>query len=605
MRQRIRLPNRRGFTLVELMVVMALVIFIMYVLAEAFAAGSAVFRRLKAIGDMNARLRTATTTLRRLLAADHFEGKKRLSDPGFWTDGPPQQGFFRIWQDSRDPDPAPPPVLLPPWPTIFPEGFDRTLGVGGEDLDGLASYRSTRHHLHFTARLRGNNRGDFFQATLPIGSPLARPTDFANWPPAPGLPRPDSRFQESDNVYLSPWAEIALYLQPSWIDAQRTIQETTDDPQATTGGPLPLYTLYLRQRLLRPMQTTTVPQPNASPTYNLPIEYAIPSPGTVTTTPTLNQELSITRGGFDPNAAKPPPVSWGPDDRDTTAGRGNTAAQLYFNTPADVTMPIRRFGWPYWVNFPPPAQPPTADVPDFAGNRSPGGLPAAVNPPLPALPGYPTYVLATSPSVQPGGSRPWDEPTDLAGTDVLLTDVISMDIRVLLDDAAYTVTATRTGPGNPQTQDVSGLPYFMSLHDEPYPTAIYNDLATKWSQLQPPGVWGQAPRINTIIKDKYKMDRGDLGQPPLVANGPSRPARVFDTWSSRKDDLYTKDPSATPRYTNDYSEWNQTNKPTTIPMFTRDGSKWAPIRIRAIQITLRIWDSKTKQSRQVSLVQDL
>ena len=32
---------------------MALIIFIMYILAEAFAAGTSVFRNLKAIGDMN------------------------------------------------------------------------------------------------------------------------------------------------------------------------------------------------------------------------------------------------------------------------------------------------------------------------------------------------------------------------------------------------------------------------------------------------------------------------------------------------------------------------------------------------------------------------
>ena len=41
----------------------------------------------------------------------------------------------------------------------------------------------------------------------------------------------------------------------------------------------------------------------------------------------------------------------------------------------------------------------------------------------------------------------------------------------------------------------------------------------------------------------------------------------------------------------------------TIPMYAKGGQQ--PIRIRAIQITLRIWDSRTKQSRQVSLVQDL
>ncbi len=577
MRQRTRLPGRRGgFTIVELMVAMALIIFIMYILAEAFAAGSSVFRRLKAIGDMNARLRNATVTLRRLLAADHFEGKKRLSDPGFWTEGPPQQGFFRIWQDGVDP---PPPI--PPAPTPVDLPLDNTAladGVRvreGEDLDGLPSFRWGRTHLHFTARLRGNNRGDFFQAAIPPGSPLARPTNYTNWPSL--FPRPDARLQESDNIYLSPWAETAVYLQPSYTDAARTVQDVTDDPNPPNPGlSLPLYTLYIRQRVLRPL----IPQLQSGGTYNVPIEFAIPAPGAVTTTPTQNQEVSITRGGFQ---ATPPPGAasgWGPDDnQNTIPGRGNTATQLYMNTPVDVTMPIRRFGWPYWAAFPnAPATSP--DVPDLAGNRSPGGLPAIPSLGIPALPSYPTFVVPGSPSL--AGIRTWDEPTDLAGTDVLLTDVISMDVRVLLDDAAYALTATNGGTGAKQT--VQGQPYFISLKDEPYPTAILNDLLAKWPT--PAGTWGVPPAMNTIIRDKYLMDRGVLGQR-------ERAARVFDTWSSRKDDLY------------DYSNWDQTGNPQTIPMYTKNGSQFAPIRVRAIQITLRIWDSKTKQSRQVSLVQDL
>jgi hypothetical protein len=46
------------------------------------------FRSLKAIGDINERLRSATTILRRALAADHFEGKGRLSDIDFLRDWP-------------------------------------------------------------------------------------------------------------------------------------------------------------------------------------------------------------------------------------------------------------------------------------------------------------------------------------------------------------------------------------------------------------------------------------------------------------------------------------------------------------------------------------
>ena len=100
MKHRHPIATRPAFTIVELLVAMALIIFIMYILAEAFAAGTTSFRNLKAIGDMNERLRSASTVLRRYLQADHFEGRKRLSDVDFWKDGPPQEGCFRIIQSA-------------------------------------------------------------------------------------------------------------------------------------------------------------------------------------------------------------------------------------------------------------------------------------------------------------------------------------------------------------------------------------------------------------------------------------------------------------------------------------------------------------------------
>src|SRR6187455_1903740 len=95
-----RRQHRRGFTITELLVAMALIIFIMYILAEAFSAGSSAFRNLKAIGDMNEKLRTTTNILRKYLSADHFDGRKRASDLDFWRDGPPKQGFMRIYNGS-------------------------------------------------------------------------------------------------------------------------------------------------------------------------------------------------------------------------------------------------------------------------------------------------------------------------------------------------------------------------------------------------------------------------------------------------------------------------------------------------------------------------
>src|SRR5258707_306991 len=83
--------ERRGFTLVEMLVSMALILFLLAILTEAFSAGMEAFRQLKAIGDMQDRLRSTASILRRDLAADHFEGSRRLSDPAFWTQGIPQQ----------------------------------------------------------------------------------------------------------------------------------------------------------------------------------------------------------------------------------------------------------------------------------------------------------------------------------------------------------------------------------------------------------------------------------------------------------------------------------------------------------------------------------
>ena len=198
---------RQAFTIVELMVAMALIIFIMYILAEAFAAGTTAFRNLKAIGDMNERLRSASSVLRRYLQADHFEGRKRLSDLDFWKNGPPQEGFFRIIQSG---------------PSV-PEGTD---------LDGLPSFRSTTQALHFSVKLRGNARGDYYRGAVPLGSPLLN------------LPFADSRFQDGPDQICSPAAEVAIYLRDTLL--------TTEDVDSNANVKQNLYTMYLRQRLLTP-----------------------------------------------------------------------------------------------------------------------------------------------------------------------------------------------------------------------------------------------------------------------------------------------------------------------------------------------------------------
>lgn len=413
--------NRRSaFTLVELMVAMALIIFIMYVLAEAFSAGAGAFRNLKAIGDMNERLRGVSNLLRNYLGAPHFDGKRRLSDRDFWRTGsppdarngrPPDEGFFRIWQGD--------------------------VGITeGTDLDGNLSYRSTTHHLHFTVKLPGKGKDQLFRAEAPAGSALLTVGD------------PVSRFQDpNSNVFVSPYAEVALFLVP--------INETTEDP--TVGGSgLPLHTLYFRQRLLNPTSTEVQDAIAQAPQY--------------------------------------PEVSQIQDPNDAT--------KLVVNTLADVTIPPRRFG-----------QPTTST----AGTTSPLS--------------YPTLTGAT------------------AGSDVLLTDVLSFDVRVLLGEEAY--------GSDPQE--------FVTLFD---------------------------PKVT-----QYEMHQNPASPSPFGT------AKVFDTWTSNRQGA------------NSYPFWNVRHddnpKPTgfdaskagqVIPLYRTTGTGGQTIRIRAIQITIRIWDGKTKQARQTSVV---
>jgi prepilin-type N-terminal cleavage/methylation domain-containing protein len=195
----------RGFTIVELLVSLALILFLMSILSGAFVAGMKAFRDLKARGDLNERLRAAAGLLTADLAADHFEGARRLSDANFWADGPPREGYFRVWQLQLPVDAGGP--------------VDE-----GADLDGNHSTRSLNTCLAFTVKKRGSGRQDFFAAKVPGGSPLL------------SLPLADSRYQDEGGLYKSQWAEVAWFVKPSHAFA----------------GKAPLYALYRRQRVAVP-----------------------------------------------------------------------------------------------------------------------------------------------------------------------------------------------------------------------------------------------------------------------------------------------------------------------------------------------------------------
>lgn len=234
--------KRQGFTLIELMVVMAIILIIMVILSRAFGDSLATLRRAKGIGDLQDKLRTATSILRRDLSADHFDGRRRVSDWRYDWAEPAQFPKSNI----------PPPPRRKANPELPREGYF-LLATGaidaneGSDSDDLPSRRVTSATLTFTVKLRGNEPKNFFSAKIPPGSPLRLAgSSFV------GLPS-DARFQDpaSTDTYSSQWAVVRYYLSPA-LDSQN-LQDTTAGPMMPSlivAPILPLYALYRQQAVL-------------------------------------------------------------------------------------------------------------------------------------------------------------------------------------------------------------------------------------------------------------------------------------------------------------------------------------------------------------------
>ncbi len=446
--------HRKGFTIIELLVALALVVFIMSILAEMFFVATQTIRRVKAMGDMAERLRIADRIIRADLTANHFGGGPPLSSPSFWNSGPPSEGFFRVYQQT--PAPVVPNPL--PSPAYVLEGFD---------LDGLPSFRASDHMLHFTVQLSGNSPSSYFSALAAPPGPTFVQCPLQQWPQSPTI-SPWSRFQDPNGpTFNSRWAEVAYFLQP------------TGDSTTGPGPNLPLFALYRRQRLLVPQNLGTLwgTQPGQASINSYP-------------------ELSINSDGS-------------------------------YNGPTSITVPSVRFGM-------------------GPNGQLQGGT-------------YPTLA---------------SQNPQFAGNDVLLSDVISFEVRpcFLLSDGS-TLVANQPG--------ASGAPLSF--------------LPLSYLTQTPPTLVGASGA--TISPFQYgNPNFGPPGGPFGATGGPF----VFDTWSQQP--ITSENPT-------DYSNWTKPGTGASIPLY--QGAYAAPngsqvtLSIKAIQIVIRVWDYKTLQTRQRTIIQNL
>jgi hypothetical protein len=258
--------RRRAFTIVEMLVAAALIMFMMWIIAAAFQAGLESFRTLKTAGDMQEKLRAASTAIRRDLTRPHFDdgntsnedlGNQRfdITSPP-WP--PPLQGYFRIFQGT-DADLG------------FLEGYD-----ADDPTSTLAHKRvpstvnSQGHVLQFTVRLRGVRRDQYFlvdtrdgdvppgadgplhQLSFPVyNRRILRNEMLPGGTTNPFEPR--STTDPKSSMFTTIWGEVTYFVRPNGTD---------------TGG-IPLYNLYRRQNLLVTDNGTLLPPlPVVNPTAN-------------------------------------------------------------------------------------------------------------------------------------------------------------------------------------------------------------------------------------------------------------------------------------------------------------------------------------------------
>ncbi len=494
--------RRAAFTLVELMVSAALIIFMMYILSTAFIAGLESFRTLKTAGDMQEKLRSAAAIIRSDLCRPHFFSNdtnretlssQRLDQEGWY---PPDKGYFRIYQGAAGTN-------------EFNEYVDPD--------ERLAQHkRSTDHVLQFTVRLDGKRLNEFFAAIVDSPSTLSV-TAFTTPPSGSEIavnpPLPLSSFNSPDynrpaiggNYLTSVWAEVTYYLRP-YDQRQFTGVPANNLP----AGQFERFALYRRVKIL-----VDDPVTGGGPNTYLKSDSAM-----IGWTAETFADLSAWRVG--PN---------------------NSTAIV--NRPQDITAPLRRS----LVAFGSRANPTT----DFAHQP------------------IPMADRLRAPQSIP--SDPDNQFSARASSDLLLADVLGFTVRALWD------APPRPLPGPDHLQ----------------PLEVGNRAG-----------WPADRYSATSFNPDFPFD----ALPATGRNTALQSVRVFDTWSrqtlSTGPATYNYGGTDPNTSANSSNPWNGGHfTPGTVPNPSTNRSMPLRVRVRALQIELRLWDVKSRQTRQVTIIQDV
>lgn len=479
--------SRPAFTLVEMMVSSAIILFLMAIIAAAFRSGLDTFSKLRVVGMQQEQLENTKRIFQRDLLADHFQAGSAGFQPGLqgprlseqrldrvgWE--PPTFGYFIAWQYDGARSPlADAEQRYNPAQTLY-------------DGDGIASTRSAVCKLRFSVRLAGE--------APPYDIPINRFAQEYNSPVV--ADRTTYASTIIDPVQFNYGSGRKYYFTSKWADVQYHMVAT--GTQTDGANPLPLYSLR---------RTAAILSDPSNPLYA--------------------------------------PPSYYPNETVTTDG-----------SPAPRVSRTR-------------------------GNNS---------------------------------FTPINDPV---GNDVLLTDVVSFELKYLWDGPAdfgnwsakktvhpgvYTpalVNVPFTSPSPPVAMYVRNS---QGVYDTPNPPLVnspavwpysadwpFTDLPVCESRCTTPD--GTGTRVNKV-RDAWP---GSSGAGRYWDN---EPTHYFDTWYKVSDLGRPYEPTWT-SYPLDDRGTKSVNPLATLP-----NQPPLRVRIKAIQFKLRIYDAKTRQTRQITFMQEV
>lgn len=462
--------SKRGFTLVELLVSMAIIIFMLSIMSQAFVIATTCMSGLKGVGELLDKGRPVLAVLQKDLSAYHFDGYRRLSDADFWDNGPPRQGYFQIYEGGQIVTTMGAVVLWPSGAVVTPKGGAAgglETVIEGTTTDGVTYNRSGNHRLAFTSRLSGKNPEDFYVTAFEqyfdnngihpdcqnlIGQNLI---GLFNTNYVLKTSKNSQRYDFTPGILHSQWAEIAYFT----LANNRTANGT------------PLMNLYRQQKAVLPSNAEA---------NDLALSDMMPVPP------------------YQLNNRKMPYY-------ENFSCRLNNAGNIYFNSPSDLTIPTNRM------------------------------VPVPSNPPIPN--------------------------TLYPNSDLLITDVISFDVRILpessLQDFSLVSSLSSTLYRYNQSSNTQAPPCIFDTWTTGNGGGTQYDIGNFNSGVWQPTVWDSskspfAPAPNTGIN----------------------PATLIPIWGHNRSGMAGN-------------------------IFTPSKG----LRINAIQVSIRIWDEKSQKAREFKIIQ--